>query len=566
MENDNMLEFDEQILECFVLESINDYASIDKSFLASISTMDDELNSILNNELIVALEKIISLMPFPLTIVYEPYYVDRIYRDEYYAYYSRKHFGISRNTKRLIFFKNCHIKENFIDTNDDVQKSIEEDLIGMVVIKPTQTIGRTLISPFQLNIPFCYVRTTKFEISILGKIYTIDAFPLSGQDSEVMTCAEVNMWQIMEYFGTRYSNYRTLLPSEMLELITMTSDVRSLPSDGLTVEQESRVFKNNGLSPKIYYKWLQFDGNRYVETYKPYLKSPSLEEILHFYVESGIPVLINLREKENREGINHSITCIGHAMNDSLVQLNKVDFDEENHSGNKENILVDKKKNCEYNKLTVFKSWSAVSGYVIMEDHSTPYQIRSLDNLSFGDGEHAILYEIESFVVPLYKHVFMAAEDAYKIAIDIIDESRESIVECLHKKGNGKAEEIVIRLFMTTSRAYKQFRTANTCSINERVFFSQVAYPKFIWVCEYGPPDAYVNHKAVGEFVIDATAFKNSSPVISMRHGASITYRGPNDPEEYARLRRDIPIESEFMMFEQNNLKFTNKKGGHHHG
>lgn len=566
MENDNILEFEEQIIECYVLESVNDFASIDKSFLTFISTMDKELNSILNSELIVALEKIISLMSFPLTIVYEPYYVDRIYRDEYYAYYSRKHFGISRNTKRLIFFKNCYFKENFIDTNDDVQKNIEEDLIGMVVIKPTQTIGRTLISPFQLNIPFCYVRTTKFEISILGKIYTIDAFPLSGQDSEVMTCAEVNMWQIMEYFGTRYSNYRTLLPSEMLDLITMTSDVRLLPSDGLTVEQESHVFKNNGLSPKIYYKWLQFDGNRYVETYKPYLKSPSLEEILHFYVESGIPVLINLREKGNKEGINHSITCIGHAMNDSLVQLNKVDFDEEDHSGNKENILVDKKKNCEYNELTVLKSWSAVSGYVIMEDHSTPYQIRSWDSLIFGDGENAILYEIESFVVPLYKHVFMAAEDAYKIAIDIIDESRDSIVECLRKKGNGKVEEIVIRLFLTTSRAYKQFRTANTCSINERVFFSQVAYPKFIWVCEYGSLDTYVNHKAVGEFVIDATAFKNSSPVISMRHGESITYRGPNDPEEYAGLRRDIPIESEFMMFEQNNLKLTNKKGGHHHG
>lgn len=57
-----------------------------------------------------------------------------------------------------------------------------------------------------------------------------------------------------------------------------------------------------------------------------------------------------------------------------------------------------------------------------------------------------------------------------------------------------------------------------------------------------------------------------NSPVISIRHGDSITYRGPNDPEDFVKLRRDIPIESEFKMFEENNLRYTNMKGGHHHG
>lgn len=564
--NDNeILGFEEKIVESFVLENFDDFAATDKSFLTHIMEMDKELKFILNNDLICSLGKIISLMPFPLTIVYEPYYVDRIYRDEYYAYYSKKHFGISRNTKRFIFFRNCYYKEDLLDSSNGKQQKIESDLIGMVVIKPTQTIGRMLLSPFLMNIPSCYVRTTKFEISVLGRIYEVDAFPLSGQDSEVMTCAEVNMWQIMEYFGNRYNNYRTLLPSEMLELITTTSDVRMLPSDGLTVEQESHVFKNSGLSPKIYYKWLQYDGRKYVETYESYLKSPSLEEILHFYVESGIPILINLREKGNKEGINHSITCIGHAIDDSLDKLDAVDFSEEDHA-EQGKILIDKTQNTEYNRLTVLKSWSAVSGYVIMEDHSTPYQVKRLDNLKFGSGGQGILYEIESFVVPLYKHVFMAAEDAYKIAIDLLDESKNSISECLCRRGNPEVKEIVIRLFLTTSRAYKQFRVTNTCLLNEKVFFSQVAYPKFVWICEYGTLDAYRDHKAIGEFVIDATASKNSSPVISIRHGDSITYRGPNDPEEYVKLRRDIPIESEFKMFEQNNLKLTNMKGGRHHG
>ena len=109
--NDNaILEFEEKIVESFALENFDDFASTDKSLLAHILEMDDELDLILNDDLICSLKKIISLMPFPLTIVYEPYYVDRIYRDEYYTYYSKKHFGISRNTKRFIFFKGCYYK------------------------------------------------------------------------------------------------------------------------------------------------------------------------------------------------------------------------------------------------------------------------------------------------------------------------------------------------------------------------------------------------------------------------------------------------------------------------
>ena len=83
-----------------------------------------------------------------------------------------------------------------------------------------------------------------------------------------MTCAEVNIWQIMEYFGNRYKNYRTILPSEMFESVMDTSDVRLLPSDGLTVEQESHVFMKCGLAPKIYYKRSEYDDGEFMKSYE----------------------------------------------------------------------------------------------------------------------------------------------------------------------------------------------------------------------------------------------------------------------------------------------------------
>ena len=326
-EENTLIKFQEEMVETFILDCKEDFKDVQEgSFLQSICQKDNSLNAILTKLVINGLLDLINVMPFPLTIIYDSYYVDSIYRDEYYSFFSKKHFEISRNTKRMIFVKNEHQKEEFLNNSLSEHKKIEEDLIGMVVIKPTQTLGRMLINPFKINIPPCYVRTTNFEISILGKLYSLDAFPFSGQDSEVMTCAEVNIWQIMEYFGSRYKNYRTILPSEMFELVMDTSDVRLLPSDGLTVEQESHVFMKCGLSPKIYYKRSEYDDGEFMKSYEQYRSAPTFEEILHFYVESGIPILINLREKGNKEGDNHCITCIGHSLKDSSNIIDNSNF------------------------------------------------------------------------------------------------------------------------------------------------------------------------------------------------------------------------------------------------
>ena len=554
-EENTLIKFKEQMVETFVLDCKEDFNDIGKeSFIQSACEKDKELKEILTKSIIKGLSELINVMSFPLTIIYDNYYVDSIYRDEYYSFFSKKHFEISRNTKRLIFVKNKHEKEEFLDNNSIEHKKIEEDLIGMVVIKPTQTLGRMLINPFKLNIPPCYVRTTNFEISILGKLYLLEAFPFSGQDSEVMTCAEVNIWQIMEYFGSRYKNYRTILPSEMFELVMDTSDVRLLPSDGLTVEQESHVFMKCGLSPKIYYKRSEYDDGEFMKSYEQYRSAPTFEEILHFYVESGIPILVNLREKGNKEGDNHCITCIGHSLKEETSVI-----DDSNLIELSQKHLIDSEESKVYNKLDVLGSWYSCAGYVILEDHSTPYQVKNLNNLKFADCEEAITYEIESFVAPLYKHVFMAAEDAYEIVINLIDKTSDGIIEGLRRNGLGAPYKIVIRLYLATSRSYKNFRIEHAQKLEEKVFYSQIALPKFIWVCEYGTTCSYSNHKSLGEFVLDATSAKYHilETVISIRNGDSITYRGPADPLEYVHLRRDICVSKEYDMYEQNNLRKT---------
>lgn len=548
-----IIKFNDQYVKAYCIESFSDFNDEKNNFVKCICNDDKEIDKILNEKLVNKIKEIIIKVSFPLTIIYEPYYVDQLYRDEYYTFYSKKHFGLSRNTKRLILISGKFTNKDFIVDDEETHRKIEENLIGTIVIKPTRTIGRVLINPFMLNISNCYVRTTRFEISVLGNIYSLEAFPLSGQDSEVMTCAEVNIWQIMEYFGCRYRNYKTLLPSEMLELLMNASNSRELPSEGLTVEQESHIFKNNGLSPIIYYKKAEYDNGEFFETYEQYPGEPTFEEIMHFYVESGIPLLLNLKEKNNSHGENHCVTCIGHSFNNDKKQMLSVDFEK--------HFFVDKSDSLSYNKLTILKSWTSIDEYVMMEDHSSPYQVKRLDSLQFSDDENAIEYELDSFVVPLYKHVFMVAEDAYEISINNILSSSMHILEAINQENGCENKELVIRLFLTTSRSYKQFRTKNAYSIQEKAFFSQISYPKFIWVCEYGTIDTYRNNTAIGEFVIDATASKHTDPIISIRHGKNITYRGPMDTISAAYIRRNIPLESKFDMFIENNLKSLTKEG-----
>lgn len=548
--------------ETVKIHNLNSREKIDDLLINEIFTSEHKSA---DDVIVRWLSDLLKLTKIPITIVCEDYYVDKVYRDEYYRYYSRKHFNISKNCRRLIIFRGNYSCDDLMSKDEEVHKSLEENLVGSIVLKPTNTIGRVLINPHLLSISKCYIKTTKFEIMVYGRTFYIEAFPFSGQDSEVMTCAEVNVWQIMEYFGTRYNQYKVILPTEMLNLIESLSMTRTLPSDGLSPDQESLLFLKSGFSPKVYQKYGAAENDSSVWIEQNY-GEPSFEEILHFYVESGIPVLVNLREKNSSIGENHCITCIGHGYKEFDVEKCR-NLYKENSSGS-----IDYLENEVYNKINVLKSWLQYDSYVVMEDHSIPYKNCNINSIFFT--ENGIEWKIDSFVVPLYHHVFMSAEEAYHIAFKLIESSCNNIVSLISSLAADEITmfdekpDMVIRLFLTTSKAYKEFRVCNTDLPEEKRYYSQVSYPKYLWVCEYTTPELYRNHEIIGEFVLDATSSAQNqnesvvtvrSPiksVISVRQGDRVTYRSPDDEVEKAFNARNIVLNCKYRMFEQSNLKF----------
>ena len=100
------------------------------------------------------------------TVVAEPNYVDRQYRDSYYSYFSQKYAEYERNCLRLAFFEGKISQEQFADCTFDLEKIF----IGTVVLRPLEVgnIGQTLLNPKKLNVKG-YFRTCVFRVMVYGR-------------------------------------------------------------------------------------------------------------------------------------------------------------------------------------------------------------------------------------------------------------------------------------------------------------------------------------------------------------------------------------------------------------
>lgn len=448
---------------------------------------------------------IINKMSFPLSIVFESCYVDKLYRDTYYLYYSSKHSNYDRNCHRLSFFNGEISLTDFYDENKF--KTLNNNIIGTMTLRPLieRSIGRTLLNPSKLKNISAYIRTTDFSVEILGNIFTINAFPFLSQDGEVMTCAETTIWNIVEYYGTRYAEYKTILPNDIIRKLDNISSERVLPSTGLDYFRISNLLKEFSFSPKLYANQI-YDIN-------------TLKTLFHYYVESGIPLALGIEGEYNNRIARHSVVCIGHST--SQFPLSEVDVNYENN-------------------VPYINTSQLYNKYVIMDDNQIPYVIEDFNDLTLYDNSR-----LQVFVAPLYKRIFLEAGDVDEIVYECLkslklwDYIRETTLSI------SNTNPIVIRIFLTSSRKYKSFRTHHIYPNELREIYSQILYPKFIWVAEISTYELYQNRKILGEIVLDATSTRKdlSDSIILIKYKNRLGYSN-----------KDTLNEHSFKLSEYNNL------------
>ena len=236
------------------------------------------------------------LMGCPVTTVSEEGYADRVFQDAYFTYFSRKYARVSQDCVRLSFFRGALSPETFWQYDAETERFLQSRFVGVCVLKPIQSgeVGQTVLAPKKLRLPSCRLRTAPFTFHILGHALRSDGYPYSSQDSETMSCAEVTVWTILEYFGNLCPEYRTALPSEILRQTEPLTAERVPPTRGLEYASISALFKAFGFSPRLY------DRRAFEDT--PELRR-QFQTCFHQYVESGIPVAVGISGKKRGEDI-----------------------------------------------------------------------------------------------------------------------------------------------------------------------------------------------------------------------------------------------------------------------
>ncbi len=387
-------------------------------------------------------------------------YVDKVYRNSYYSYFSSKHKSYHRDCIRISLFENEIEFEDFGDK--ERTKYLDENYLGFFVIRPTfpLIIGRSLIHPKAVLVNnFLSVHCNNNSLIGGVKLSSI-GFPHSSQDTESVSCAETTIWAIMEYFGYRYAEYKPTLPSDILEVLKIYSDERLLPSKGLGGDQISFALREFGFGTKIY------AVNSFLEDF---------DNIIGYYVESGIP-LVAIIQNEN----------IGHA----LIIHGREKIDNFDYTNTEERELRNGKHYFDFTDFT--------NRYLVSDDNEAPYKLITLDNpLESYEDDKYDESTIISIIVPLYPKIYSEATKAKELSLSIIKD------ELL---GYEFEKDIIIRFFLTSSRSFKSY-VAGLSDLNSEVKSGILhsTMPKFIWVTEIYSKESLEKRIAIGLVIVDAT-------------------------------------------------------------
>lgn len=426
-----------------------------------VDTIIDNLHLIHDNPdsreyVIDRIAHFLSTLRGDLTILVETEYVDKAYRDCYYTLYSTKLREYYRNCVRISFFT-PEFNENTEMTIDNIE-IIRSAYLGFLVIRPLAEccIGRNVISPLAKNSKYPSMCICKASIpsTCMGIKMQVAGFPHSSQDGEMMSCAETTVWSILEYFGNKYSDYRPIMPSDILATLKPLAYERQLPSGGLSFEQISSALKNQGFGCKVYE-----------------YSNPMFQELFTCYIESGIPLAVCIQTDD----FGHAVVCVGRHKTDRCA--------------------IDTVGTCNIMGGNYYVWNKSIEKFIFNDDNYPCYQPTTFNKpTAYYRSSEWDSGRITHFIVLLHSKVYLDAELAIKAA-DYLAIRKLRI-----------PEKSVIRTFLASNRTYREYVMKNPDMTEEaKVVYLQIDMPKFVWVTEISDRTSFLNNKVNSLILLDAT-------------------------------------------------------------
>src|SRR3989344_4403487 len=347
----------------------------------------------------------------------ETFYIDKVYRDSYYHYYSSKLNKYKRDCVRLSIF------DGEIKPEDFRQEASIEDLksryLGFIVLRPTipSIIGRSLISPKAVKDNNFRICSAKIQTTVNSVKFEVEGFPHSSQDAETITCAETTVWAVMEYFGNKYSDYKPTLPSKIIKALSNITTERQVPSTGLNITEMSYALRDFGFGTRVYSRakyGMEFD------------------KLLSCYIESGLPVILDINDRPTGT-IGHAVLCIGYENYDNGI----VDAISENPIDDPKLL-----KSFTEKGLHLFDHDTMKKKFVFVDDNFPVYQKGHIDMPVAHYPTAWYCCKVKHFIVPLYPKIYLEAFEAKKFVLNFISIGPRPFTD---------NTEVLIRMFLTSS-------------------------------------------------------------------------------------------------------------------
>lgn len=491
-------------------------------YIAPISEVQDLIKTILNDEFMISDIKANKLYDYikihfdnlkkSIWLLAETNYVDKVYRDSYYHYYSSKLSHYKRDCVKISLFEGEISVSDF--GSEEKQVELQDKYRGFITLRPTisQMVGRSIVSPMALNVTNICCCTTQFHTTVNGQKFTVKGFPHSSQDGETITCAETTLWAMMEYFSNKYSDYKPVLPSKIIEVLNSLSAERQIPSKGLNIQQMAYALRQFGFGTRIYSR----------ENYKA-----EFDALLSCYIESGLPLIIAMDNSKTSKTIAHALLSIGHE---------KVS-----------NVQIDAIKAAYLDRgITLYDYAKIERDYIFIDDNRQTYQRAKLKTPAAHYASDWHNCEISYFIVPLYPKIYIEADEAKNFVCDFLVKGHAPIA-------NGSV--LVLRFFLSSSRSYKDQVARNATVQDElKTEIIETPMPKFIWVAELSTKDLIKERKANGLVILDATEadiYDNKPLILAVYEGKMLKF------DDKHRNLEMFPLSlQEFLIFEQNLQEF----------
>lgn len=206
------------------------------------------------------------------SILIERHYIDRDYMEDHSVFYSRNLYPYGNWCQRVHFFRldhkqlkrelnaiiNIGITQGENEYRQACRRFSEDYYLGFSVIKPLMgsPVGRTVLRQYGEDAGNGLYRhftcTREYRVHLLGVRLTVKGLAFQQQDRGVSACATTALWVALQKVRD-FEDIGFATPAQITRLASQYTLPfgRSMPSEGLSLDQMCQAVQALGISPNL---------------------------------------------------------------------------------------------------------------------------------------------------------------------------------------------------------------------------------------------------------------------------------------------------------------------------